>query len=107
MYCVRKVPPRKTQQSGNYSHMKHNISRNLLTISITDFREKLKHIGVYVLCEDAGFNVVLSGSGQEVDLCLKTKVLLNEKGVKCRVVSFPSWELFEDQVYNFSMMEME
>jgi len=60
--------------------------------------EKVK-LGAYVIEEysDADFSVILSGSGQEVDLCVKAKKLLNEKGVKARVVSFPCWEFFEEQ----------
>merc|ERR1712003_351586 len=51
--------------------------------------------GAYVLEDTKDFNVCLIASGQEVDLCLKAKKLLEEKGKKVRVVSMPCWELFE------------
>ncbi|UCB45554.1 MAG: transketolase, partial [Spirochaetota bacterium] len=33
----------------------------------------------------------------EVSLALETEKLLEKDGIKCRVVSMPSWELFEAQ----------
>jgi transketolase len=52
--------------------------------------------GGYVLsdCADAP-EAILIGSGSEVHLALKAQSLLAEKGVAARVVSLPSWELFE------------
>jgi len=55
------------------------------------------HKGAYVLAEAPGGNpdVILIGTGSEVDLCLSAQKILDSKGVKARVVSMPSWELFE------------
>jgi transketolase len=55
------------------------------------------HKGAYVLAEAPGGNhdVILIGTGSEVDLCLSAQKILGSKGVKARVVSMPSWELFE------------
>ena len=36
-------------------------------------------------------------SGSEVDLALQSAEALEKQGVKTRVVSFPSWEIFEMQ----------
>jgi transketolase len=36
-------------------------------------------------------------SGSEVGLCIEAAEALKEKGLQMRVVSFPSWELFEHQ----------
>jgi len=57
------------------------------------------HRGAYVLEEAAGGppEVLLIGTGSEVHLCLAAKTQLALKGVRARVVSMPSWELFEEQ----------
>ena len=41
--------------------------------------------------------VILIGTGSEVALCLEAYEQLNKEGVRARVVSMPSWELFDDQ----------
>jgi transketolase len=55
--------------------------------------------GAYVLADAAGGepDVVLLASGSEVPLCLPAYEQLTAEGVKARVVSMPSWELFEKQ----------
>ena len=52
--------------------------------------------GGYVLADSKGTpDVILIGTGSEVHLCLEAQGLLAERGVAARVVSLPSWELFE------------
>src|SRR5262245_39114502 len=41
--------------------------------------------------------VILLGSGSEVSLGVEAYERLRAEGVKARVVSMPSWELFDDQ----------
>jgi transketolase len=41
--------------------------------------------------------VTLIGTGSEVALCLAARDALAERGVRARVVSLPSWELFDEQ----------
>jgi transketolase len=41
--------------------------------------------------------VILIGTGSEVGLCMAAREKLVAEGVACRVVSMPSWELFDDQ----------
>ncbi|HEX5500679.1 MAG TPA: transketolase C-terminal domain-containing protein, partial [Thermomicrobiales bacterium] len=54
--------------------------------------------GAYILSEpNDGFDVVLIGTGSEVELCVNAAALLTEHGVRARVVSMPSWELFDAQ----------
>jgi transketolase len=55
--------------------------------------------GAYVLADAAGGNpeVILIGTGSEVSLCLEAYEQLTKDGVRARVVSMPSWELFDDQ----------
>ena len=42
-------------------------------------------------------DVLLLASGSEVALCLEAHERLKAEGIKSRVVSMPSWELFDDQ----------
>jgi transketolase len=55
--------------------------------------------GAYILSEPAEGNpdIVLMGSGSEVHLALEASRRLHEKGIRSRVVSMPSWELFDAQ----------
>ncbi|HET7478548.1 MAG TPA: transketolase C-terminal domain-containing protein, partial [Rubrobacteraceae bacterium] len=55
--------------------------------------------GAYVLAdaEDGKPDVLLLGTGSEVQLCIEAYEQLKGQGVKARVVSMPSWELFEQQ----------
>jgi transketolase len=54
--------------------------------------------GAYVIkdCDDEP-QVILMATGSEVSITLEAAVMLNGLGIKTRVVSFPSWELFEMQ----------
>ena len=54
--------------------------------------------GGYILedCEGTP-DVLLIGSGSEVELCVKAKVALETQGVKARVISMPCMEEFEKQ----------
>ncbi len=55
--------------------------------------------GAYVLAEADGGSpdVILIGTGSEVQLCVEARTKLAKYGVKARVVSMPSWELFAAQ----------
>ena len=55
--------------------------------------------GAYVLADAPGGkpDVILMATGSEVSLCLAAHEQLGSEGVKSRVVSMPSWELFEYQ----------
>jgi transketolase len=55
--------------------------------------------GGYVLADTPGGkpDVLLIGTGSEVHLCVEAYERLTGEGVKARVVSLPSWELFEAQ----------
>ena len=55
--------------------------------------------GAYVLSDAEGgsADVILIGTGSEVQLCAKAQSRLTSYGVKARVVSMPSWDLFESQ----------
>ena len=52
--------------------------------------------GAYVLADcDGKPDIILIGTGSEVHIIIEAKARLLEKGVAARVVSMPSWELFE------------
>jgi len=54
--------------------------------------------GAYVLADSSGTpDVILIGTGSELQLCVTAYEKLTGEGVKARVVSMPSWELFERQ----------
>ncbi len=59
-------------------------------------KEALK--GAYVLRDCEGTpDILLMASGSEVELIAKAYDVLKEKGIKARVISMPSWELFAEQ----------
>jgi transketolase len=54
--------------------------------------------GAYVLADSSGIpSLILIATGSEVSVALGARDILAEKGVAVRVVSMPSWELFEAQ----------
>ncbi len=55
--------------------------------------------GAYILSEADGGSpdVILIGTGSEVQLCAKAQEKLRTYGIKARVVSMPSWDLFAAQ----------
>ena len=55
--------------------------------------------GAYILADAPGGNseVILIGTGSEVSLCVSAYEQLTSEGVKARVVSMPSWAIFEKQ----------
>jgi transketolase len=57
--------------------------------------------GGYVLEGDPDPDVLLIGTGAEVHLAMEARGLLRERGVSSRVVSLPSWELFEEQPVSY------
>ena len=59
--------------------------------------------GAYVLADAApGIpEVILMGTGSEVPLCVSVFEQLKAEGIRARVVSMPSWELFEHQTQEY------
>ncbi len=54
--------------------------------------------GAYALVQGGSpVDIVLIGTGSEVQLCLAAASVLESEGILARVVSFPSWELFAEQ----------
>jgi transketolase len=58
--------------------------------------------GGYVLVDgDDDPDVVLVGTGSEVSVCVEAAKRLDREGIAARVVSMPSWELFEAQTDDY------
>jgi transketolase len=55
--------------------------------------------GAYILADaaDGKPDVLLLATGSEVPTCLEAHERLTTEGIKSRIVSMPSWELFDDQ----------
>ena len=53
--------------------------------------------GAYVVESDDKFDVIIIGTGSELHCAIGAAKILREKGVKVRVVSMLSWELFNKQ----------
>jgi transketolase len=62
--------------------------------------------GAYVLKDFGEPQMILMASGSEVGLILESAQKLADEGIGVRVVSFPSWELFEkqDELYRESVL---
>ena len=72
------------------------LSRQNLPLYEATGREAMR--GGYILEDSDGEpDVILLASGSEVNLISKAGKLLREKGYRPRIVSMPSWELFEAQ----------
>ncbi|MDH7486166.1 MAG: transketolase [Anaerolineae bacterium] len=74
------------------------LSRQNLPVLDTavDLRQGVAR-GAYVLADSPDPEVVLIGSGSEVHVALAARELLAGQSVAARVVSMPSWELFDAQ----------
>jgi transketolase len=58
--------------------------------------------GAYVVADSGGTpEVILIGTGSELQLCIGAYEQLTASGVQARVVSMPSWELFEKQTAEY------
>ena len=64
--------------------------------------------GAYILADAPGGqpDVLLLATGSEVSLCVEAFEQLSKQGIKARVVSMPSWELFakQDKAYRDSVL---
>lgn len=76
------------------------LTRQKLPVLFETNRDAAKKVarGAYVLVDSSGIpDVILVGAGSEVHLALGARDLLAQKGIAVRVVSMPSWELFDAQ----------
>jgi transketolase len=59
--------------------------------------ENLVSRGAYEMAGGAGAKVTILASGSEVSLAMQSREIMQADGVAVRVVSMPSWKLFEQQ----------
>ncbi len=72
------------------------LSRQNLSLLKETGKDALK--GGYILRDCEGTpDILLMASGSEVELIYKAYDELMEKGIKARVISMPSWEVYEEQ----------
>lgn len=73
------------------------LSRQTLPLYQETGKEALK--GGYVLKDTptGKLDVILLGTGSEVELCMQAWEALKKEGIGARVVSMPCWELFDQQ----------
>lgn len=99
---IRPADARETQAAWHHALTSTStptalvLTRQNLTVEEgTDFGKVSK--GAYVVYEAAGFDRILIASGSEVNLAVKAAKELEAQGIKVRVVSVPSTELFDAQ----------
>jgi len=54
--------------------------------------------GAYAIADCTGTpEIIIMGTGSEVQLCIGAYEQLTAEGVRCRAISMPSWKLYEKQ----------
>lgn len=103
---IRPADPNETTEAWRFA-IKHKGGPVLLVLtrqkidcfdrkSLASAAELSK--GAYILKDSPSQpDIILMASGSEVGLIMKASKKLEEEGIKTRVVSFPSWEIFEMQ----------
>jgi transketolase len=71
--------------------------QNMATFRTQHTDENLASKGAYVAADAPNAKVTLMATGSEVEVAFKARDLLAAEGIAARVVSMPSWELFEQQ----------
>ncbi len=100
-------PADGTETSGSYKVAIENAANNKPTL-LAFSRQNLPQLagasiegvakGAYILSDcDGTPDIILIGTGGELYLCVEAAEKLTASGKKVRVVSMPSWDLFEDQ----------
>lgn len=103
MTVFRPADPKETA-AGWYTALTRKNSPTALVLTRQNLplydetgKDALK--GGYILKDSEGEtpDIILMASGSEVELIYEAQKVLKEKGIDARVVSMPSWELFEEQ----------
>ncbi len=103
MTVMRPADSKETAAAWIYA-LEHNgptalvLTRQNLPLYDNSSAEGVKK-GAYILAdsEKQTPDVLLIASGSETELCMNAKAELSEKGIDARVVSMPSFEVFEKQ----------
>ena len=85
------------------------LSRQKLPIlKLTDEQKSNVHRGAYNLVDVSNPDLIIVATGSEVSLALDTLPLLSSLQLKIKIVSMPSWELFDEQeAYKDSVLNPE
>ena len=76
--------------------------QNLPTLRTTHTDENLSRKGAYELAPaDGDAKVTFFATGSEVEIAMAARALLASDGIGARVVSMPSWELFDAQTETY------
>jgi transketolase len=59
--------------------------------------------GAYILADSSNPEVILMGTGSELQLCVAAYEQLKAEGIRARVVSMPCWQLFEHQPADYKL----
>ncbi len=106
MIVVRPADANEVTESWKLiAKLQHNPACLILTRQALPTVDRTKYAaasnvakGGYVLADSAGPpHVILIATGSEVSLCVEAHEKLAAEGVRSRVVSLPSWEIFEQQ----------
>jgi transketolase len=106
---------RPADANETFAAYHYAISQNTEPVALVLSRQKLPNIslekakagvtkGAYVLADPADGQtpqVILMATGSEVSLTLAAQASLAKKGIAARVVSMPSWELYEKQTKEY------
>lgn len=89
-------------KAGFYLALKNNNPTLLILTrqDLLNFKSSFKDAqkGGYIISQEEGkLDVILIATGSEVELCLKAKEKLSKQKIGVRVVSMPSFEIFEMQ----------
>jgi transketolase len=111
---IRPADPTETSEAWAFA-VQHNgptllalTRQNVPHLDRSKARDASVAKGAYVLADAEGGppDVILIGTGSETALCARAQEKLKSYGVKARVVSMPSWELFaaQDAAYRESVL---
>lgn len=84
------------------------LSRQALPVLADTARAPVER-GAYVIAGDDDAAIDIIATGSEVAPCIDAVRLLEGRGIRARVISMPSWELFEEQDvgYRSSIVRMD
>jgi transketolase len=106
LVTIRPADATETIEAWRVAMERHNgptaliLTRQNLPVldrSILSPAKNLKHGGYTLWQAGDRPQVILIGTGSEVHIALKAGRLLQDKGIIARVVSLPSWEMFDAQ----------
>jgi transketolase len=111
---IRPADPNETAEAWAFAVQHPGPTALVLTRQLVPQLDRSRAIepgvarGAYILADSEGglADVILIGTGSEVGLCVKAQENLKNQGVKARVVSMPSWDLFaaQDPSYRESVL---